>query len=60
MSWKSVVLFAASVPIAASAAQPFPVEKITAGVSVVHGPVNGVLMQRNGETLAIYGDPRMM
>ncbi len=34
------------------------VEKIATGVSLVHGPVNGVLLQRAGETLAIYGDPR--
>ena len=39
-------------------AQPFPVEKITDEVTVVHGPVNGVLIERRGETLAIYGDPR--
>lgn len=58
MSWKSWVLFAATMPVAASAAQPFPVERITADVSVVYGPVNGVLIQRNGETLTVYGDPR--
>lgn len=28
------------------------------GVSVVLGPVNGVLIDRNGQTLSIYGDPR--
>jgi glyoxylase-like metal-dependent hydrolase (beta-lactamase superfamily II) len=39
-------------------AAPIPVEKIAAGVSVVSGPVNGVLVERNGETVAIYGDPR--
>jgi glyoxylase-like metal-dependent hydrolase (beta-lactamase superfamily II) len=44
--------------LSASAAEKFPVEKITASVSVVRGPVNGVLIQRNGDTLAIYGDPR--
>ena len=35
-----------------------PVEKITPGVSVVRGAVNGVRVERDGETLAIYGDPR--
>ena len=34
------------------------VEPIAPGVSVVHGPVNGVLIDKQGETLAIYGDPR--
>ena len=24
----------------------------------MRGPVNGVLVERNGETLAVYGDPR--
>lgn len=33
-------------------------ETIAAGVRVVHGPVNGVIIDRNGQTLAIYGDPR--
>ena len=58
MSWTSLVLFAAIAPVATAAARPFTVEKITDEVSVVHGPVNGVLIQRPGETLAIYGDPR--
>ena len=58
MSWTSLVLFAVIVPVATAVAQPFPVEKITGEVSVVHGPVNGVLIQRKGETVAIYGDPR--
>ena len=49
-------LLAAS--LAAVAAAPAPVEKIANGVSVVRGPVNGVLVERNGETLAVYGDPR--
>lgn len=55
---KSMVLLAAGVLLAPVAAQPFEVEKITASVSVVRGPVNGVLIQRKGETLIIYGDPR--
>jgi glyoxylase-like metal-dependent hydrolase (beta-lactamase superfamily II) len=57
MFWKSVILFTAGATVAAAAA-PFGVEKITADVSVVRGPVNAVLIQRNGETLTIYGDPR--
>ena len=28
------------------------------GVRVVRGPVNGVIIERNGETLYIYGDTR--
>jgi glyoxylase-like metal-dependent hydrolase (beta-lactamase superfamily II) len=34
------------------------VEPITPSISLVRGPVNGVLMRRQGGTLAIYGDPR--
>jgi hypothetical protein len=58
MSSKSIVLLATCLPLAPAAQKPFPVERITANVSVVRGPVNGVLIQRNGEALAIYGDPR--
>ncbi len=39
-------------------ADRFPVETITPSVSVVRGPVNGVLINAGGKTLAIYGDPR--
>lgn len=39
-------------------AKQFPIEKIGASVSVVRGPVNGVLIQRGRAVLAIYGDPR--
>ena len=52
---RSVVLLTAATILAA---QSLPPEKITRSVSVVRGPVNGVLLQRSGETLAIYGDPR--
>jgi glyoxylase-like metal-dependent hydrolase (beta-lactamase superfamily II) len=31
---------------------------ITPSVSLVRGPVNGVLLRRHGRTLAVYGDPR--
>jgi glyoxylase-like metal-dependent hydrolase (beta-lactamase superfamily II) len=58
MSWKSLVLLSAAVPLLPVGAQPLSVEKIAPSVSVVRGPVNGVLIQRGGETLAIYGDPR--
>ncbi|HXI38705.1 MAG TPA: MBL fold metallo-hydrolase, partial [Bryobacteraceae bacterium] len=44
--------------LATSAAPSAPVEKIAAGFTVIRGPVNGVLIQRNGQRLAIYGDPR--
>jgi glyoxylase-like metal-dependent hydrolase (beta-lactamase superfamily II) len=33
-------------------------ETIAAGVRVVRGSVNGVIVDHNGQTLAIYGDPR--
>src|ERR1700692_1428070 len=55
MDGKSLALPAACVPLAA---KPIPVEELTASLSVARGPVNGVLIQRNGETLAVYGDPR--
>src|SRR5689334_4594922 len=48
----------AGAAIVAFGAPSYPVEKIAAGVTVVRGPVNGVLIERKGETLAIYGDPR--
>ncbi len=38
-----------------------PAEKITRvteNLSVIHDAVNGALIQQNGKTLAIYGDPR--
>jgi len=57
MHRKSLALLAAF-PLALAAAPRFPIEKITDSLSVVRGPVNGVLIQRHGETLAIYGDPR--
>ncbi len=34
------------------------IEEITQGLQVVRGAVNGVLIQRDGKTLAVYGDPR--
>ncbi len=40
------------------AVDDLPTEEIAAGVRVVRGAVNGVLLERNGKTLAIYGDPR--
>lgn len=58
LSWRSLVLLATGASPAPAAAKPIPVETITASVSVVRGSVNGVLMQRHGESLAIYGDPR--
>lgn len=52
--WILLVL-AASI---AGAAERITMEEITPSVSVVRGPVNGVLVVRNGQTLAVYGDPR--
>ena len=57
MTWKAVLLLAAALPLAGVAGRGFPTETLTPGVSVVRGPVNGVLIRRHGETLAIYGDP---
>lgn len=51
---RNLILFA----VAPLLGQPFQIEKITADVRIVRGPVNGVLIERGGETLAIYGDPR--
>jgi glyoxylase-like metal-dependent hydrolase (beta-lactamase superfamily II) len=53
----SLVLLAVGLPLM-SAAAPFSVEKVAAGISVVRGPVNGVLIERGGHRLAVYGDPR--
>jgi len=55
--WVSRIGVVAALCVAGHAAS-VPVEKLAPGVSVVRGPVNGVLFERNGETLAIYGDPR--
>ncbi|MGH7247320.1 MAG: MBL fold metallo-hydrolase, partial [Pseudomonadota bacterium] len=54
MDSKSIVLLAACVALAPAA----PIEKLTPSVSLVRGPINGVLIHRQGDTLAIYGDPR--
>jgi glyoxylase-like metal-dependent hydrolase (beta-lactamase superfamily II) len=45
-------------PPLANAAERITTENITPSVSVVRGPVNGVLITKNGKTLAVYGDPR--
>lgn len=52
------IAFLAVPLVAAAAAKLSAPQKLTASVSFVPGPVNGVLIQRDGETLAIYGDPR--
>ena len=46
MSRTCLALLAAGALLPPSAAQSYPVEKIAAGVTVVRGPVNGVLIQR--------------
>ncbi|MCP4455693.1 MAG: MBL fold metallo-hydrolase [Planctomycetes bacterium] len=33
-------------------------ETIAKDLTVVHGAVNGILLERNGKRLAVYGDPR--
>jgi glyoxylase-like metal-dependent hydrolase (beta-lactamase superfamily II) len=35
-----------------------PVEHLGGGLTVVRGAVNGVLIERGGKRLAVYGDPR--
>ncbi len=40
------------------AAERITTEKVTTSISVIHGPVNGVLIARSGKTLVVYGDPR--
>ena len=34
------------------------IESISPNISFIHGAVNGVLLEQNGKTLAVYGDPR--
>lgn len=46
------------VPLPGDSATRPAVRKITPHGSVVQGPVNGVLVERGGKLLAIYGDPR--
>src|SRR6266496_68141 len=60
MSWRLMRLgWVSSLCVLGSMLHAAPaVEKITPHVSVVSGPVNGVLVERQGETIAIYGDPR--
>ena len=53
LGWVSS-LFACAVIVQAAEA----IEKIAPHLSVVSGPVNGVLLERDGKTIAIYGDPR--
>lgn len=53
-AWCAVVCSVSTLPAA-----PEPVvAQIANGVQVVQGAVNGVLVQRHGRTLAVYGDPR--
>ncbi len=40
----------------AGAANPLPIEKLK-DLQVLLGPTNGVLLERHGHRLAIYGDP---
>src|SRR5438067_12988205 len=42
----------------AGAAEKYPAETLTRNATVIRGPVNGVLIRRNGKALAVYGDPR--
>lgn len=40
------------------AANSITVQTLATNLSVVRGPVNGARLRANGETLAVYGDPR--
>ena len=57
MCWVLHVVFVMLL-LAANAACAEQVVRITPSVSLVRGPVNGVLVSRHGRMLAIYGDPR--
>jgi glyoxylase-like metal-dependent hydrolase (beta-lactamase superfamily II) len=52
------LLLALALVASLPASEAIHVEAVAPGVSVVHGAVNGVLIRRSGEVLAIYGDPR--
>lgn len=54
-NWRFTMLFWI---VAHSHGEVMAVEKLATDVSLVRGPVNGVLIQRGGEILAVYGDPR--
>src|SRR5262249_57725664 len=45
--------------IACSGANSSTIEKIGTRVSVVRGPINGVRLEAEGKSLAVYGDPRV-
>ena len=47
-----------AVVLAVVAVLPAAVRQITPNVTMVAGPVNGLLVARAGKTLAVYGDPR--
>ncbi|MBM4093386.1 MAG: MBL fold metallo-hydrolase, partial [Planctomycetes bacterium] len=41
-----------------NAAEELPMEMVGTSIRVLRGAVNGALLERNGKTLAVYGDPR--
>jgi glyoxylase-like metal-dependent hydrolase (beta-lactamase superfamily II) len=57
MCWVLHVVFVMLL-LAANAACGEQVVRITPSVSLVRGPVNGVLVSRHGKTLVVYGDSR--
>lgn len=55
-----LLLIAGAVLVAASFSRASAAETESVGqeLKVVHGPVNGAFLARNGKTLAVYGDPQ--
>ena len=51
--WRLPAIVLAAVAVLSAA-----VRQITPSVTMVSGPVNGLLVTRAGKTLAVYGDPR--
>ncbi len=57
MSKLALIVLFATVPGKGQCSQ-IATETIVKDMTVVHGAVNGVLLDRNGKRLAVYGDPR--
>ncbi len=52
------LVYCAAVPLPEGATAAYQSQKVTPRVSIVSGPINGVLVRQAGKTLAVYGDPR--
>ncbi|MBI1357150.1 MAG: MBL fold metallo-hydrolase [Acidobacteria bacterium] len=53
VTWLIALALAALLPSCSSKDSPLP-----AGAELIEGPVNGLRIEREGKTVAIYGDPR--